>query len=102
MAEAHPLPRRVSMAIPLPARWIGWTLCLSFLVPPDLVQGQNVAPAWSFAGGQPGAHLGHSVSSAGDVNGDGYGDVLVGAPDAESGKGAAFLFLGSRTGLALT
>lgn len=90
------------MAIPLPARWIGWTLCLSLLVPPALVRGQNVAPAWSFAGSQPGAHLGHSVSSAGDVNGDGYGDVLVGAPDAESGKGAAFLFLGSRAGLSLT
>ncbi len=51
---------------------------------------------------QPAVYLGGSVASAGDVNGDGYGDVIVGAPyyDAgESDEGAAFVFLGSATGI---
>ena len=43
-----------------------------------------------------------SVASAGDVNGDGYGDVILGDPDfdgGESQEGAAFIFLGSATGV---
>ncbi len=46
---------------------------------------------------QTGAHLGSSVAAAGDVNGDGYADLLAGAPDfsnGQSGEGAAFLYLG--------
>ena len=45
---------------------------------------------------QTSAHLGFSVSGAGDVNGDGYADVIIGAHryDAgESNEGAAFVFL---------
>ena len=48
------------------------------------------------------ALLGASVSSAGDVNGDGYTDVVVGAyatPDG-SGVGSAYIYLGGPTGLA--
>jgi hypothetical protein len=53
-------------------------------------------------GDQPDAWLGRSVASAGDVNGDGYGDVIVGAPRYDSGQsdeGAAFLFLGGAAGI---
>jgi hypothetical protein len=42
-------------------------------------------------------YFGWSVSTAGDVNGDGYGDVIVGAPWNDSGgpdAGAAFVFFG--------
>ena len=56
-----------------------------------------------FESNQVGANLGYSVASAGDVNGDGYADVIVGAPyyDAgETNEGAAFVFLGSAAGFA--
>ena len=46
--------------------------------------------------------FGFSVSSAGDVNGDGFGDVIVGAPGwdgGQQGEGAAFIFLGSAGGI---
>ena len=41
-----------------------------------------------------------SVASAGDVNGDGYADVIVGAPSTTRARneGAAFVFLGSARG----
>ncbi len=51
---------------------------------------------------QAGAQLGFSVASAGDVDNDGYADVIVGAPYYDSGQadeGAAFVFLGSAAGI---
>jgi len=54
---------------------------------------------------QVGAQMGYSVASAGDVNGDGYSDVIVGAPQYHNGssaEGAVFLFLGSPTGTSTT
>ncbi len=50
---------------------------------------------------QAGAHFGHSVAFAGDTDGEGFGDVLVGAPmydNGETDEGAAFLFDGSASG----
>ncbi len=52
---------------------------------------------------QAGANMGVSVAGAGDVNGDGYDDVIVGASSydaGESNEGAAFIFLGSAAGIA--
>ena len=60
-------------------------------------------PAWTAESDQPGAQLGFSVSSAGDVNGDGFGDVVLGAwkyDNGETDEGGAFLYLGSAAGLA--
>jgi hypothetical protein len=51
---------------------------------------------------QADAELGYSVAGAGDVNGDGYADVIVGAPNYDAGsnnEGAAFVFLGGTGGI---
>ena len=56
-----------------------------------------------FESDQVNANLGTSVASAGDVNGDGYADVIVGAMNYDAGspfEGAAFVFLGSASGIA--
>jgi hypothetical protein len=50
----------------------------------------------------PNALYGESVATAGDVNGDGYSDVIVGAPfynDGEIEEGAAFVYLGAPSGV---
>ncbi len=60
------------------------------------------APAWIAESNQPGARLGDKLAGAGDVNGDGYGDVVIGAALYDSlhtDAGAAFLYLGSPAGL---
>ncbi len=45
--------------------------------------------------GQTGDYAGYSVAGAGDVDADGYVDMLVGAPSSGSGPGAAYLVFGS-------
>ncbi len=48
--------------------------------------------------GQQTQRVGRAVSAAGDFNGDGIGDVMVGAPTAFNGDGGAFLIFGKATG----
>jgi MYXO-CTERM domain-containing protein len=65
--------------------------------------GVSVVPSWTAVAGQADAKFGTSVAGAGDVNGDGYDDVVVGAPghnDGESDEGTATVYLGSASGLA--
>ena len=65
--------------------------------------GLSTSAAWSVESDQASAHLGASVSSAGDVDDDGYSDVIVGANDYDNGEGdegRAFVYLGSAGGLA--
>lgn len=53
-------------------------------------------------GNQAQSQFGKSISSIGDINLDGYADLIVGAPKYDDGQvdeGAAFIFLGSATGI---
>lgn len=60
--------------------------------------GLSATAAWTLAGSAANDEFGFSVSTAGDVNGDGFSDVVIGAP-GEAGCGAIWVFLGSATGL---
>jgi len=67
--------------------------------------GLAASPAWTVESNQAGAEFGFAVSSAGDVNGDGYSEVVVGArsfSNGEANEGRAFVFLGSAGGLSTT
>jgi len=66
--------------------------------------GPSAVADWTADGGAAGALFG-VVASAGDVNGDGYDDLIVGAPgvtNGEVGEGAAFVYLGGPSGLSTT
>ena len=49
-----------------------------------------------FEGRIQGDHSGRAVSSAGDVNGDGYDDILIGAPSADNHTGEAYVIFGKK------
>lgn len=69
------------------------------------VGGLSTQVGWSKEGDQDGAHFGDSVATAGDLNADGYGDILVGASrfdNGESDEGQAYLFLGGSAGPSTT
>lgn len=60
---------------------------------------------WSYETNVDSTLLGFSVSSAGDINGDGYADVVAGAIQVTNGQtkeGAAYVFYGSASGLNAT
>jgi len=64
--------------------------------------GLSSSPGWTYESDVAQARFGNSVASAGDVDGNGFGDVIIGAPGYESGQtgeGAAFGFPGGPTGL---
>ncbi len=57
--------------------------------------GGTPVPGPEYLGEAAGSRFGYTVSGAGDVNDDGFADVVVGAPyHATSVRGAAFLYLG--------
>jgi len=67
--------------------------------------GLSTASNWTAESNQAGAKFGISVSTAGDVNGDGYSDVIVGASqydNSETDEGMAFVYHGSASGPSAT
>jgi hypothetical protein len=69
------------------------------------IDGLSATPDWTFECDQNGAYCGWSVGTAGDVNDDGFDDVIVGAryfDNGEEDEGRAFVFLGSPSGLSTT
>lgn len=64
-------------------------------------------PHWQAGSGDSGSEFGGAVATAGDVNNDGYADIIVGAPSYHSDEGqvgavgAVFVYHGSAAGLSL-
>ncbi len=64
--------------------------------------GLSISPDWTAESNQDNSGFGGSVFSAGDVNGDGYSDVIVGAiayDNGETDEGMAFLYFGNSSGI---
>lgn len=54
----------------------------------------DIQPDLIFTGEIPGDYFGCSISSAGDVNGDGYSDIIIGAYNYFNSYGRAYLYFG--------
>lgn len=67
--------------------------------------GPSGSPVQTFSLDQAASVFGYNVSSAGDVNADGYDDVMIGAymyDNSETNEGAVFLYYGSTDGPSTT
>jgi len=62
-------------------------------------EGLGSSPAFTASGEVTGDWFGHSVGAAGDVNGDGYDDVIVGARNHDGNKGRVYVYAGGAAGL---
>lgn len=64
----------------------------------------NIKKIQHLESNQVNARFGYSASSAGDIDGDGFSDVIIGARyytngAGQTGEGAAFIYRGSAAGL---
>ncbi|WP_183030036.1 cadherin domain-containing protein [Altericroceibacterium spongiae] len=67
----------------------------------DLGSGLSASDGFKIMGAAVDDYLGYSVSSAGDVNGDGYADLIIGAYQNDAGgsdAGAAYVIFGKASG----
>ncbi|MES2772772.1 MAG: FG-GAP-like repeat-containing protein [Bacteroidota bacterium] len=82
----------------------GYSICIKTegATYPVTIDPISTAPSTGIYSGQASARFGYAVADAGDINGDGFSDVIVGAPAYDNGEvdeGVAFLFLGSSQGI---
>jgi hypothetical protein len=61
--------------------------------------GPSASASWTSTGEGQSDQFGYSLATAGDVNGDGYSDVVVGATGHTSETGKVYLYLGGASGL---
>lgn len=74
-------------------------------VQPSVNEFLPTTPDWMYESNQGNAALGYPVASAGDVNGDGFADAIIGSRfynNGQSNEGRVFVFYGSSSGLSLT
>ncbi len=87
------------------AKWAGTDYEGRAYVYHGSASGLSTTPAWTAESNQADAEFGHAVGTAGDVNGDGFDDVIVGAygystdPEEPDFKGRAYVYYGSASGL---
>ncbi len=95
-------PARSFPNLPVGADPAWWTTVQATIHQEAAPNGLPTTPDWVAAGENPDDTFGSAIVTDGDVNGDGYADVLVGALSYGSFRGKAYLFLGSPSDPALT
>src|SRR5262245_25798136 len=104
MRSSHSLRVRFHSALRFPLAQVLAALALSGFIPVDPARADTDPPAdIRFTGESGGSEdlFGWSGAAAGDVNGDGFPDVVIGAPSSDELQGfagRAYLFYGPFTG----
>jgi hypothetical protein len=69
---------------------------------PGSADGLGPVPTFTATGEQVNDHFGYSAGTAGDVNRDGYDDIIVGASGQGKNTGSVYVYAGSSDGLSAT
>ena len=106
-ATGRPLLARFGLSYPQDGQSpeLSITVEAAGAVYPITIDPLATSPSWTAESDQNNAFFGVSVGTAGDVNGDGYSDVIVGAFNFDNGQtdeGRAYVYHGSATGLSAT
>jgi len=59
----------------------------------------NFKPIELYGDHLQGGRFGTAIAGAGDLNKDGFNDIIVGAPMSENDRGAVFVYHGSANGI---